>query len=75
MMQDDDIKDTSYLPHVSFFFPTISTVLKTVHLKITQRPFSGIVVQKNISSKSIFPCKLGDTMVPFSQALDTYSFC
>lgn len=71
MMQDDDVKVVSYLPHLSFFFPTIIHCPLNCTFKSYTKAFSGIVVQKNISSISIFQCKLGDTMVQFSQALDT----
>lgn len=71
MMQDDDVKDVSYLPYLSFFFPTIIHCPFNRTFKNYKKAFSGIVVQKNISSTPIFQCKLGDSMVQFSQALDT----
>lgn len=71
MMQDDDVKDVSNLPHLSFFFPTIIHCPFNCTFKNYTKAFSGIVVQKNISSISIFQCKLGDSMVQFSQALYT----
>lgn len=71
MMQDDDVKDVSYLPYLSLFFPIIIHCPLNCTFKNYTKAFSGIVVQKNISSISIFQCKLGDSMVQFSQALDT----
>lgn len=71
MMQDDDVEDVAYLPYLAFFFPTIIHCPLNCTFKNYTKAFSGIVVQKNISSISILPCKLGDTMVQFSQALDT----
>lgn len=71
MMQDDDVKDVSNLPHLSLFFLTIIHCPLNCTFKNYTKAFSGIVVQKNISSISIFQCKLGDSMVQFSQALDT----
>ena len=62
MMQEDDLKDVRYLPRLSFSFPTIiHCPLNRTFLNYT-KAFSGIVVQKNISSIPIFLCKLGDTM-------------
>lgn len=71
MMQDDDAKDVSYLPHLSFFFPTIIHCPLNYTFKNYTKACPAIVVQKIISSISIFLCKPGDTMVQFSQALDT----
>lgn len=62
MMQDDDIKDISYLPHLSFFFATIIRCPLNCTFKNYTKAFSGIVVQKNISSISILPCKPGVTI-------------
>lgn len=60
MMQEDDLKDVPYLPCLSF--PTIiHCPLNCTFLNYT-KAFSGLVVQKIISSIPIFPCKLGYTM-------------